>query len=203
MTEISLSDQSVTQFDMRPMLDAAALLADARVHAICWNGTSSGWLGFDRDERLCEAIRAHTGIPACSAVLALNEIFSVTGVKRFGLVTPYLDEIQARILDNYAAAGFVCPAERHLGDPGNFSFSEVSEAMIATMCREVATGTEIDAIAIFCTNLRGLSVVEAMESELGIPVYDTVATALWKSLKIAGIDPSRVEGWGRLFQDTS
>lgn len=201
VTEISLSDQALTQFDTGPMLQAATLLADARVHAICWNGTSSGWLGFDQDERLCEAITARTGIPACSSVLALNEIFSNTGVKRFGLVTPYLDEIQAKILDNYAAAGFACPAERHLGDPGNFSFSEISEATVATMCREVANGTEIDAIVIFCTNLRGLPVVEAMESELGVPVYDTVATGLWKSLWIAGVEPARVQGWGRLFRD--
>lgn len=201
VTEISLRDQALDQFDTSPMLDAASLLADAKVHVICWNGTSSGWLGFDQDERLCNAITARTGIPACSSVLALNEIFARTGVKRFGLVTPYLDEIQAKILENYEKAGFACPAERHLGDPGNFSFSEVSEATIAQMCRDVAESGKIDAIAIFCTNLRGISVVAAMEAELGLPIYDTVATALWKSLRIAGIDPARVGGWGRLFRD--
>ena len=203
VTEISLSNQALSQFDNRPMLDAATLLSDARVHVICWNGTSSGWLGFDQDERLCEAITAKTRTPACSSVLALNEIFSTTGVQRFGLVTPYLDEIQDRILANYKNAGFACPAERHLGDPGNFSFAEISEATIATMCREVAGRADIDAIAIFCTNLRGLSVVEALEAELGLPIYDTVATGLWKSLKLAGIDPSRVQGWGRLFREVS
>ena len=92
-------------------------------------------------------------------------------MQRFGLVTPYLDEIQDRILANYKIAGFACPAERHLGDPGNFSFAEISEETIATMCREVAGQADIDAIAIFCTNLRGLSVVEALEAELGVPIY--------------------------------
>lgn len=201
VTEISLSDQALNQFDNRPMLEAATLLSDARVHAICWNGTSSGWLGFQQDQSLCEAITAQTGIAACSSVLALNEIFSKTGVQRFGLVTPYLDEIQEKILRNYARAGFACPAERHLGDPGNFSFAEVSEETITTMCREVAGQSDIDAIAIFCTNLRGLSVVEALEAELGLPIYDTVATGLWKSLKLAGIQPFRIQGWGRLFRE--
>ena len=65
------------------------------------------------------------------SILALNEAFQLAGVRRFGLVTPYLDEIQERILANYQGAGFECAAERHLGDPGNFSFSEVSEAKIA------------------------------------------------------------------------
>jgi maleate isomerase len=201
VTEISLKDQALGQFDDAPMLEAANLLADARVHSICWNGTSAGWLGFEQDDALCRAITDRTGIPACSAVLALNEIFKATNVRRFALVTPYLDEIQDKILSTYTHAGFVCVAERHLRDPGNFSFSEVSEVTIAEMCREVAEAEDVVAIAIFCTNLRGAAVVEAMEAELGLPIYDTVATALWKSLKVAGVDPSCVKGWGRLFQE--
>lgn len=200
VTEISLKQQALGQFDPEPMLEAASLLADARVHSTCWNGTSSGWLGFDQDKRLCDAITARTGVPACSSVLALNEIFAKTGVKRFGLVTPYLDEIQEKILENYASIGLDCVAERHLGDPGNFSFSEVTETTIADMCRDVAKSQKIDAIAIFCTNLRGAAVVEAMEAELNIPIYDTIATGLWKSLRIAKIEPARVQGWGRLFR---
>ncbi|MEM7045196.1 MAG: Asp/Glu/hydantoin racemase, partial [Pseudomonadota bacterium] len=90
---------------------------------------------------------------------------------------------------------------RHLGDPGNFSFSEVSEATIAEMCRDVAKADGVQAIAIFCTNLRGIAVVPALEAELGLPIYDTVATALWRSLKVAGVDPARVRAWGRLFQE--
>lgn len=203
VTEISLKDQALGQFDRRPMLDAAALLADAHIHTICWNGTSAGWLGFEQDEALCAAITERTGVPACSSVLALVEIFRTTNVRRFGLVTPYLDEIQTRILGTFAAAGFDCPAERHLGDPGNFSFSEVDEATIASMCREVAAAGEVDAITIFCTNLRGASVVADLEAELGLPIYDTVATALWASLKVAGVDPAEVKGWGRLFQEVA
>lgn len=56
VTEISLRDQALGQFDPVPVLQAARLLADARVDVIAWNGTSAGWLGFDSDERLCESI---------------------------------------------------------------------------------------------------------------------------------------------------
>lgn len=201
VTEISLRDQALGQFDIEPMLEAASLLADAKMHSICWNGTSAGWLGFEQDEILCEKITERTGVPACSAVLALNEIFEKTSVERFALVTPYLDEIQARIVETYAGRGSECVAERHLGDPGNFSFSEVSEATIAEMCRDVAKADGVQAIAIFCTNLRGIAVVPALEAELGLPIYDTVATALWKSLKVAGVDTARVRASGRLFQE--
>lgn len=200
VTEISLRDQALGQFDDEPILAACDLLADARVQAIAWNGTSSGWLGLQRDRDLCAAITKRTGIAATTSVLALAEIFRATGVTRYGLVTPYLDEIQEKILPNFEREGFACAAERHLRDRGNFSFSEYSAEMIAGLVREVAAAKP-QAITIFCTNMRGAPLVEALEREIGIPIYDTVSTAVWGSLKLAGVDPRRIAGWGRLFRE--
>ena len=199
VTEIALSDNALGQFDDAEILRAAELLAHARVKVIGWNGTSSGWLGFEADERLCRRIAEATGVPACTSVLALNEIFRLTDVKRFGLVTPYLDDVQTAIVKNYAASGFECVAERHLRKQDNFSFSEVGADEIRRMVREVAKDKP-QAITIFCTNLRGAPLVEELEAETGIPIYDTIATVVWKSLQLAGADPRRVQGWGQLFQ---
>ena len=138
VTEISLRDPALRQFDEAPMLEAARLLTDARVNVVCSNGTSAGWLGLESDRRLCATITRETGVPAVSSVLALAEIFRVTKVTRYGLVAPYLDEIQDRIIDTLAAEGFSCAGERHLRDPGNFSFSEVTADTIDAMVREVA-----------------------------------------------------------------
>jgi maleate isomerase len=200
VTEIALSGRALGQFDDREILRAAELLSHAKPHCIGWNGTSSGWLGFEADERLCERITRATGIPACTSVLALNEIFRTTGVKRFGLVTPYRDDVQAKIAANYARSGFECVAERHLGLQDNFSFSEVSADRLRAMTREVARAKP-QAITIFCTNLRGAPLVEELERELGIPVYDSIATVVWKSLGLAGVDTRRVQGWGSLFRE--
>jgi len=200
VTEIALSNQALAQFDDSEILRAAELLSHAKVGSIAWNGTSSGWLGFDADERLCRRITEATGIPACTSVLALNEIFDITGVKRFGLVTPYLDEVQAAIIKNYAASGLECVSERHLRMQDNFSFSEVGAEELRAMVREVAKDKP-EAITIFCTNLRGAPLVEELEREVGIPIYDTISTVVWKSLQQAGADPSRIRGWGSLFRD--
>jgi maleate isomerase len=200
VTQIALSDEARGQFDAGEILRAADLLSHANVGVIAWNGTSSGWLGFDADERLCRRIVEATGIPACTSVLAQNEIFRLTGIERFGLVSPYRDDVQAAIVANYAASGWRCVGERHLGLQDNFSFSEVGADAIRRMAREVATARP-QAISIFCTNLRGAPLVEELEDELGIPVYDTIATVVWKSLRLAGTDPRRVTGWGRLFRE--
>ncbi|MBB3264525.1 maleate isomerase [Azospirillum sp. OGB3] len=198
--EISLRAAALDQFTDAPFLDAARLLADARLNVIGWNGTSAGWLGFAADEKLCASIEAKTGIPACTSMLALNEILETTGRKRFAIVSPYLDEIQDKMVANYNAAGFEVVAERHLNDRGNFSFSEVTEKTIERMCMEVAEAKP-EAIAIICTNMRGAPVAERMEKALGIPVYDTVSTVVWKALRMTGVDTRRVEGWGSLFRE--
>ncbi len=90
-------------------------------------------------------------------------------------------------------------AERHLNDPGNFSFATFEEPEIAAMVRAVAQAAP-DAITTFCTNLRAAALVAPLEAELGIPVLDTIAVVVWSALRLAGVDPARVQGWGRLFQ---
>ena len=87
---IGLDAQAQQQFNTEVIVEAAELLADANVAIICWNGTSSGWLGFEADEILCKAITQKTGIPATTSVLALNEALHVLNAKRIAFVTPYL-----------------------------------------------------------------------------------------------------------------
>jgi maleate isomerase len=199
VTEIALSQAALAQFGTDEILRAAELLAHAKVAAIGWNGTSSGWLGFEADVRLCEAIKAATGIAATTSMLALNEILQRTNVSRLGLVTPYLDEVRARIVANYATLGISCGSERHLGLRDNFSFSEVAAETLEALTREVAA-EKPQAIAVICTNLRAAPLAERLERETGIPVYDTIATVVWKCLVLAGVDPRRVTSGGSLFR---
>jgi maleate isomerase len=200
VTEIALSDEALGQFDDAEILRAAELLAHAKVDVIGWNGTSASWLGFDRDERLCERIEALTKARACTSVLAFREIFSQRNIRRLGLVTPYTSDVQERIMTNWGAAGVTCTAERHLGLSDNFSFADVDERRVAELVREVA-GEGCEAVAVVCTNMRGARMAEPLEAELGIPIYDSIATTLWKGLRLAGVETSRVQGWGSLFAD--
>ncbi len=199
VTEIALTGDALAQFDDRPILAAAELLAHAKVDVIAWNGTSSGWLGFDADRILCERIEATTGIRATTSMLALNEVLTATEVRRFGLVTPYITSVQDRIVANYATIGVTCDAERHLGIQDNFAFAEVSSQTLAANIRSVAAQRP-DAIGVICTNLRSAYLVAELEAETGVPIYDTIATAVWKSLRLAGADPAAITGWGGLFK---
>jgi maleate isomerase len=201
VTEISLSARALGQFDDANILAAAELLADAKVYAIGWSGTSSGWLGFDADRRLCERIRERTGIPATTAVLALNELLALRGIRRLGLVSPYTADVQERIVRNYAQIGIEVVAERHLDISVNHEFGLVPPARLRELIVQVA-GASPQAITTFCTNLRAAQIAGEVERSLKVPLLDTVSTTVWGLLRAAGAAPAAVEGWGELFQWT-
>jgi maleate isomerase len=198
VTHIGLSSGALAQFDTAPMVAAARLLADARVDVIGWSGTAASWLGFDRDEALCAQIEAATGIPACTSVLALNELIGLMPSRRFALVSPYTDDVQQRILANYARNGYEIVAEAHLGISDNFAFSDITESEIVAMCRQVAAARP-NSIVIMCTNMRGAHLASTIEAELGIPLLDSTSAVAWKALKMMRADTAQLRDWGRIF----
>ncbi|MDH6262362.1 aspartate/glutamate racemase family protein [Bradyrhizobium sp. BR13661] len=199
VTEIALDAAALGQFDASVMLPAADLLADAKVDAIAWNGTSASWLGINSDRGLCQAITARTGVPATTSTLASIDAARTLGARRVGLVSPYTDDVQRRIGDVWAEEGIALHAERHLGLRDNFSFGEVSPPTIADMIRAVAA-EGADAVVILCTNLDGATVAASLEQELDIAVLDSVAVTLWRTVGLAGSDTRVLARWGRIFQ---
>lgn len=198
VTRISMGEDALNQFQFGPQIAAAELLADAKCDVIAWGGTSGGWLGVENDRRLCEAISERTGIPATTSTLATLDGFRAVGAKTYGLATPYLDEIQQAIIANFGALNFDCVAERHLEDPGNFSFSEYREPTIAALVREVAVKRP-EAIAVFCTNFDGPCVAPEIERAINIPVLDSISVTLWHALRLVNFDTSVMARWGTIF----
>ena len=167
VTEIALDAEALDQFHPSRMLPAADLLADAKVEAMAWNGTSASWLEIERDRSLCEAISARTGKPATTSTLACIDAVRSSGAQRVGFVTPYTDDVQLRIESVWAGVGIACHAERHLGLRDNFSFGQVAPAEIADEIRAVAA-EGCDAVVVLCTNMEGAAVTAALERELNV-----------------------------------
>jgi maleate isomerase len=155
VTQIGLSVEGLAQFADEPILAAARLLAHAQVDARGWSGTSAGWLGFDHGERLCEAIRDATSLPATTSTLGLNRALELWQVKELELVTPYILAVNNAIRRNDTGIGIKVDSnvERHLGITDNMAIGEVSEAQLDIMVEEVvSSGAKL--VTTFCTNLR-------------------------------------------------
>lgn len=200
--QIALSEKALAQFDNSKIIEAAKLLADAYVDVIGWSGTSSGWLGFEQDEKLCAEITAATGIPATTSVLALNKLITMLSITQLSLVTPYTDDVQEAIVRNYATIGVDCGNERHLRQSHNAGFAGIPVSTFDGMVGElVASGAKN--VSVFCTGLNAAQRVTFWEEKHGICVLDTVATVMWDALNIVGVDVRRVKGWGKIFEVTT
>lgn len=200
VTEIALDAAALAQFDDSEILRAAELLAHAKVDVIAWNGTSASWLGLDRDNRLVERIQQATGIRATTCILSLVAILRRLGAQSQALVSPYTEDVQQRIIATYAAAGFACPVERHLGIRDNFAFGTVPPATIAGMITECLAARP-DAITVLCTNMDGAALAPQLEPASGTMILDSVSVTLWGCLMAIGIRPDSLTGWGRIFTD--
>ena len=201
VTTISLTPSGLAQFDLEPILSAAQLLAHAEVDVIGWSGTSAGWLGFDKDIKLCEEIEKATGIKATTSTLALNKALEIWGVKKLGLVTPYMDDVQMEIVKNYKRIGVEIGEgmERHLCVEKNTDIADIGEDVLDNLVGDVVS-LPVDAVTTFCTNLVAAQRVGFWEQKYRIPVFDTVTTVVWDMLRKCGVDTRQLEGWGLIFQ---
>jgi maleate isomerase len=221
VTDVGLA--AAGQFDPGPIVEAAGLLADARVDSIVWSGTSGGWRGIADDQALCAAINAATGVPATTSTLALLAALRLLGTRRLGLVTPYPADMHNAVASTLAGEGFDVIASANDGfTTSNWELSTLPPERIGALLAEVAGSAAArtagsaagqvagaaartagsagpEAITVFCTNLAAADRVEDWEAKFGIPVLDSVTLAVWHALELSGYPGPRPEGWGRLF----
>jgi maleate isomerase len=196
---VGSSDAYADDYDWSSMLRAAELLSHARPSCICWNGSKGGSIGFAIDRRLCARIRDLTGIAATTSTLAIDAVLRAIGARRLGLVTPYRPAYAARILPVFAQAGYEIVAAAHAGVADNLGYAAVPDGDIAAMVRSAAA-IRPDAVITYCTNFPAAHLVDALERELRLPIYDAVTAGVWGALCIAGQSTVPGRRWGSLFE---
>lgn len=181
--DVTLDSASLAQFTMRKHLEAAKLLADARVDVLIWGGTSAAWLGIETDLEWCEVITRETGIPATTCVLEINRQLALRSVRRIALVTPYTADVQSQIISSYRSLDFDVVAEAHYGGTVSNDYAAIAPQAIAAMIRDVATA-QPEAILVLCTNMRGAACAREMEPETGLWIIDSAQATYDAGLRL-------------------
>lgn len=192
------ADPFPNSYDWDSMLGAARLLADAKPDILTWSGSKAGSIAFDLDRELVRRIAEETGCRATTSTLALLEVLEATGARRVGLVSPYTERYQRKIIDTFAREGFPIVAQACSGLADNLSYASVPPEEIRRMTREVAAARP-DAIIAWCTNFLAAPLAAELEAETGIPYYDSTALAAWHPLRMLGCDVTPASAWGSLF----
>ncbi|UFN48560.1 hypothetical protein LPC08_21515 [Roseomonas sp. OT10] len=183
--------------NLEGMLQAAELLSDAAPQAIVWNGSKGMAIGLDHDRALAAAITERTGIPATTSALRLMALVESTGCRRLGLITPYTEAAQARLVQRLAAEGLEIVSESGLGMTDNLSYASVPYDTILGQVERVRQARP-DAILAWCTNYPAAPLAELVERRFGMPLWDATALGILAGLELAGIT-DRPTGWGSLL----
>ena len=181
------------------MLGAARLLAQAQPDVIAWNGSKGGMLGVSVDQEFCRRVEGETGIRATTSTIALYDVLETIGTRRIAIVSPYMPDYQQKLVSAFERAGFNVVADACSQIDDNLAFAAASDISVANMVHQVAEAKP-DVILTWCTNFPAAFTVAKLETEIGIPILDSVTLAVWHALKLSGHHDLAARRWGRLFE---
>lgn len=173
---------------MEGTLPAAARLLPqaARFDAVGYGCTSGTTLiGAPRVHALvgAEVDTAAVTDPLSAALAAMRAL----GLRRIGVVSPYVESVAGPIKRAFEAAGFAVPATLSFGEEVEARVARIDPASISAAAVEVAGRAQVDGVFLSCTNLRTLDIIAPLEAKLGVPVLSSNQVLGWQMARMAGL----------------
>ncbi|NPV89957.1 MAG: maleate cis-trans isomerase [Firmicutes bacterium] len=179
---------------------AARELANADVDIIAFGCTTGSLVkGKGYDEQISDKIASITGIPAVTTSTAVLDALHSLDVKKVGVVTPYIDELNKLEKAFLKANGINVVEIKGLELLDNIDIGK-QEPYIPYKLVKSLTMAECDGFFISCTNFRSIEIIEMLEGEIKKPVISSNQATLAAILKKGGINLTAVSGYGSLFR---
>jgi len=176
---------------------AAVLLPEAGIDVLAFCCTSRSAENGER-ETIDFLEKLRPGIACTTPLTAAAEALRALGIRRLGLVSPYLLVGHNAVQRALGDLGFEVVRSACFNLALGSQFARLTTAAIADAARSVAAGGGIDGIFISCAGIRSIPAIETLERETGLPVVTSAQTMAWHSLRLLG-QPSAPEQPGSLF----
>ena len=185
------------------IVPAAKELAAKGVDAIMVIGTSlTFYRGYEAHQNLLAELRRVTGLPVSTMTEAVIDGLRSVGGKRIAVTTAYADEVNRRLADFLAKAGFEVLSLEAFGLTGFGDAEKQSEQDIIDLTgKAIGNAKAADAVLISCGGLMTLNCAVPIEQRHGVPVVTSTQAAFWKALRLAG-DSGQIDGKGRMLGQT-
>ncbi|MGH3626971.1 MAG: maleate cis-trans isomerase family protein [Sciscionella sp.] len=175
-------------------LEMAELVSDARhlaaatrdvlhvepevVSYLCSSGSFIN--GVSAEVQLRKTICAAGAPQAVTTSGALAEVLAELKISRVSVVTPYTEDLTAKLHEFLAELGVRTMASQHLGLGGG-----IWKVGYRTIADHIIRADHPDAEAIFvsCTNLPTYDLIEPLEQQLGKPVLTANQLTMWDCLR--------------------
>ena len=180
-------------------------LADASPDVVLYACLVAIMVGGPGEHRRTEALvaerlgaggsRAHVRSSAGALIEALRGI----GARRVALVMPYVRPLAERVVDYIEAEGLDVADWRALEVEDNYAVGCIRGEAVMTAARSLNLDG-VDAVVISaCVQMPSLDLVEAAESELGVPVVSAATAGAYSILRASAL-PLSIPGAGAMLR---
>jgi maleate isomerase len=152
--------------------------------------------GYERE--VINKIEALARTPATTSIVAGMEALKALAVRRVGLVNPYPSELNDAVVAFMSDHGFQVDSVVSLG--ADFTrIGDVSEADVyAAAKRAIQQSSELEGLYLPCPQFPAVDVIEAIETDFGIPAVGHLTSELWLALRTLKIRQP-ITGFGKLM----
>lgn len=170
--------------------DCASLLSSIPTDINILGCTSGSFVnGKEFDESLCKDIYESTGIPFTTTSTSLVMALKSFGAERISIMTPYTKDVNELAIAYFREHGIAVVNDIGLGLQWDKEMNAISLEHIYKYIMEVDR-SEADAVAILCTGLRSIPILDYLEQSIRKPVVSAIQSSMWNVLRSIGIyDP--------------
>ena len=181
-------------------IEATKLLIEAPVDVVALGCTSGSFIGGSKyDKELITKMEQASGGTPCtttsSAVIAALQAFNA---KKISVATPYIDEVNIKGRAFLENNGFEVLKLKGLGFLYDSEIDSQNLETVYKLAKEVDT-KDTDVIAILCTGIRSVPILDMLEKDLGKPVISAIQATFWHSLRLSGVK-EKITGYGSLLE---
>ena len=199
VTRVSFTNPT-TPANLRAMAPRLAEAADLLVPgqplaAICYGCTAASCVIGDA-EIAATVNDVRPGVPVLTPTLAARQGFAALGVSKISLLTPYLAETTAPMIDYFEAHGITITSAHCMGFTDDTDMARIMPDAIVDAALK-ADHPEAEGMFLSCTALPALGLIEEIEAKLDKPVLSSNHALFWAALRVAGATPRHPIG--RLF----
>jgi maleate isomerase len=179
--------------------DSVELLAMVEPDVIVVAHTATSYhLGRDGEADLLARLEQATGRRVVTAFGAVVRALERLNIRKLALGTPYSAEVTSQGKAHLEAHGFEVVNFDNLKGIENIYGTTADDAY--RLARSVDAG-DAEGVFLSGTGMPTVSVLEALEQDLGKPVISSASAMMWHALRLAGVGQP-IAGSGRLLSDS-
>lgn len=163
--------------------------------------TGSCIKGYGWDQECIRKIERACGIPGLTTSTAVLEAFRALGTKKVAVLTPYPEEtnqIEKKFLeDNGVEVASIAGMDMSQFLKRGQQFEAASEHFLYQHARNVELNGA-DTFFLSCTGLTTMEIIQALETDLGVPVVTSHQATFWSALRHCEVG-ERMPRFGKLM----